>query len=137
MSLFGLAFIVCTLLPNSVGERYLLLSGFPTSHKLPYLVSVVKDDDHLSLQYSFLIWQYSNTIMISSACVSNNNTIIAETTSHAVSKAFVKYTENSALEQAACKVNTVVWKIFIWNYFIVGNIQEKNFHGFPVPTKIF
>ena len=33
--------------------------------------------------------------------------------------------------------HTVVWKIFVWNYFVVGNIQEKGFHGCPVPTKIF
>ena len=32
---------------------------------------------------------------------------------------------------------TVVWKVFVWNYFIVRNIREKNFRGFPVPTKIF
>ena len=32
---------------------------------------------------------------------------------------------------------TIVWKIFVWNYFVVRNIQEKNFHAFPVPTKIF
>ena len=28
-------------------------------------------------------------------------------------------------------------KIFIWNYFVAKNIREKNFHGFPVSTKIF
>ena len=32
---------------------------------------------------------------------------------------------------------TVVWKIFVRNYFVVRNIQKKNFCGFPVPTKIF
>ena len=32
---------------------------------------------------------------------------------------------------------TVVWKIFVWNYFVVRNIREKNFRAFPVPTKIF
>ena len=45
--------------------------------------------------------------MISSACVSNGNTIISENTSHAVSKAFGKYTENSVLEQAAYKVSNL------------------------------
>ena len=29
---------------------------------------------------------------------------------------------------------TVVWKIFVWNYFIVENIH---FRGLPIPTKIF
>ena len=32
---------------------------------------------------------------------------------------------------------TVVWKIFIWNYFVIRNIREKKFRGFPVLTKIF
>ena len=32
---------------------------------------------------------------------------------------------------------TVVWKIFVWNYFVVENVRENNFHSFPVPTKIF
>ena len=32
---------------------------------------------------------------------------------------------------------TVVWKIFIWNYFIVENDPENNFCGLPIPTKIF
>ena len=33
--------------------------------------------------------------------------------------------------------DTVVWKIFVWNYFVVKNFREKFFCGFPVPTKIF
>ena len=35
------------------------------------------------------------------------------------------------------KVCSVVQKIFAWNYFVAINIGEKNFRGFPVPTKIF
>ena len=31
----------------------------------------------------------------------------------------------------------VVWKIFVWNYFVAGNVRENNFHGLPIPTKIF
>ena len=31
----------------------------------------------------------------------------------------------------------VVWKIFVWNYFVAKNICEKNFRGFPISTKIF
>ena len=33
-------------------------------------------------------------------------------------------------------VHTVVWKIFVWNYFIVENVRENNFRGLPIPTKI-
>ena len=32
---------------------------------------------------------------------------------------------------------TVVWKIFIWNYFVVENVRENNFRGLPIPMKIF
>ena len=32
--------------------------------------------------------------------------------------------------------DTVVWKIFVWNYSVVKNLREI-FCGFPVPTKIF
>ena len=28
-------------------------------------------------------------------------------------------------------------EIFIWNYFVVRNVQENNFRGLPIPTKIF
>ena len=34
-------------------------------------------------------------------------------------------------------IYTVVWKIFVWNYFVAKNTWEKNFSGFPVPMKIF
>ena len=33
--------------------------------------------------------------------------------------------------------HTVVWKIFIWNYFVVENVRQNYFRGFPIPTKIF
>ena len=33
--------------------------------------------------------------------------------------------------------NTIVWKIFVWNYFVVENVRENNFRGLPIPTKIF
>ena len=26
-------------------------------------------------------------------------------------------------------VHTIVWKIFVWNYFVVENVQENNFRG--------
>ena len=28
----------------------------------------------------------------------------------------------------------VVWKIFVWNYFVVRNIREKNFRGLVPST---
>ena len=32
---------------------------------------------------------------------------------------------------------TVVWKIFVWNYFVVENVRENNFRGLPIPMKYF
>ena len=34
-------------------------------------------------------------------------------------------------------LNTIVWKIFIWNYFVVENVRENNFRGLATSTKIF
>ena len=34
-------------------------------------------------------------------------------------------------------VYTVVWKILVWNYFIVENVRENNLCGLPILTKIF
>ena len=38
---------------------------------------------------------------------------------------------------ACTLVLTIVWKIFVWNYFVVENVRENNFRGLPIPTKIF
>ena len=34
-------------------------------------------------------------------------------------------------------VNTVVWKIFIWNYFILENVPENNFVAYEYRQKYF
>ena len=32
---------------------------------------------------------------------------------------------------------TVVWKIFVWNYFVVENVRENNFMACQYPRKYF
>ena len=55
----------------------------------------------------------------------------------------VKYLEClSVLEYLKYIVNvhmctTVVWKIFVWNYCVLENDRENNFHGLPIPRKYF
>ena len=40
-------------------------------------------------------------------------------------------------DELVANAYTVVWKNFVWNYFIVENVQENNFCGLPIPMKIF